>query len=335
MKKLLLPIFGGILVIGNSILVTGQNIDTAVKVESVKETKNQELINSLHRISNHNNFSNAEIKAFQVTTQNWDNQLIDNVLNQALRFENNQLTIDYQQLNSSKLPTKLNQNLDLALANLNNAVLFGLIKVAVSQGTMELIYQTYTKNANSEIVNFDSFSLNGKLEASTFSSYMWYTAYGPSRWWKFWQWGGYIHFNETAVKNAESVNLVTKIINVFFLIKNIREISKYVNKLKVAYWEGNTKNINEAVKGLSKSLGGVILEQIGNIPMILDIFIAVVAFIIGLTATPTVGQIILGVSALVSSILASVTRRMIAVNQGNGVKWQWHSFVIPGEIYVE
>lgn len=323
MNKFLLPIFGGVLLTSSVALTTGQNANVVVKQEEKKEN----LFNSWHTINSQAQLTEEQIKAAQSAYQNWDKEAIDSILNQALQYQNYQLIIDWNKVDSTKLPAQLLEHIDLALDNLNLAVSQGFIKVNVVDNMVQLVYPSNNSEAlkNDEIIEF-------KSSVSAYGSYMWYSTYGPSRWWKFWEWGGIIHFSEQAVKNAKWFNLAASLVNIYFLFKNIKQISNIVNELKSVWEAGNVAKSNDLMKQLSNILGGIELSLLGDIADVLAVFTAVVAFGLALV---TGGGFVAALVELIAGIIVSVTGTMMNVDKGYGVKWQWPNFVIPGKITAE
>lgn len=334
MKKLLLPIFGGLLLTSSITLTTGQNVNVVVKQKEQEEIKQQELLNSWYSINRQSQLSETKIKEVQIASQNWNNELIDNVLNQALQYQDNQLIIDTNKLDANKLPKELLENIDLALANLNNAVSLGYIKVNVTNNIVQLIYPN-NNNTNNDIIDFEDKILSSSTYNSAYGSYMWYSTYGPSRWWKIWEWGGYIHFSEQAVENAKVINvilsLVTEPAKILSMFVNIGKLGSIVVELGNAINAGNTTAIKALLVSLSKLLGDVVLDGLGEVIEIFAIFSVVVAFITTMITIPFLGTFF----ALLAGIISSVVIKIINGDQGKGVKWQWHNFVIPGNIWSE
>ena len=278
----------------------------------------------------------AKITELNKESQSWNDDKIDATLKDSLQYHDHQLSINKKQLDTKKLPNEVVKHLNLALTNLNNAVNNGYIKVMVKNKQVELIYPTNivkTKkldNNDADIVYFDSKPTEVKVKAN--SSYMWASAYGPSHWWKFWQWGGYIHFSKSAVFVAKIVHICALIANVVFLVKNIAEIEKIVTELKNAHNIGDTIKVNNGLKQLSRIFGGFDLNLLGEIVDILAIFTTLASFVLALTAlegwlTPLL--------ELIAGLFATITGQMINADNGKGVKWQWAWFIIPGKISAE
>lgn len=267
----------------------------------------------------------AKITELDKESQSWNNEKIDETLKYSLKYHNNQLIINKKQLDMTKLPTEVLNHLDLALVYLNEAVNNGYIKVVVNNNKVELIYPSTITTFNSLDVNSDIIYFDSKPTLTNFhSSYMWYSTYGPSHWWKFWEWGGYIHFGETAVKNAKWVNFLASTVSISALFKNITKISSVVD---------NTINASEeSMKKISVVLGDIDLSSLGTLSAALVIIKTVVSFIKTLTiAAPW----ILAIVVVISTIIDVITGRMINIDRGNGIKWQWPCFIIPGKILVE
>ncbi|MCL8210107.1 hypothetical protein [Spiroplasma attinicola] len=268
----------------------------------------------------------AKIIEVDKESQSWNDAKIDETLKHSLQYHHQQLSINKKQLDITKLPTEVLNHLDLALVHLNEAVNNGYIKVVINNSEVQLIYPTNPKtfknldNSNNDIVYFDSKSIGVKSK----SSYMWGSTYGPSHWWKFWEWGGYIHFSETAVKNAKWVNFLASTVSISALFKNITKISSVVD---------NTINASEeSMKKISVVLGDIDLSSLGTLSAALVIIKTVVSFIKTLTiAAPW----ILAIVVVISTIIDVITGRMINIDRGNGIKWQWPCFIIPGKILVE
>lgn len=319
MNKFLLPIFGGVLLTSSVALTTGQNANVVVKQEEKKE----DLFNSWHTNSQAQ-LTEEQIKAAQSAYQNWDKEAIDSILNQALQYQNYQLIIDWNKVDSTKLPAQLLEHIDLALDNLNLAVSQGFIKVNVVDNMVQLVYPSNNSEAlkNDEIIEF-------KSSVSAYSSYMWYSTYGPSRWWKFWEWGGLLHFSEQAVQNGKTIYKYSSMLDIIFIIKNIKDISKVVNELKSAWNIGNNAETEKWLKELAKILGQNDLAFLGDVVDILAIFASIVLFGIAITSATTWGAIALAVLELFFSTLNSILSQMINADRGNGVKWKWANFIIP------
>ncbi|MCL8211068.1 hypothetical protein LT336_00821 [Spiroplasma sp. JKS002671] len=279
----------------------------------------------------------AKIIEVDKESQSWNDAKIDETLKHSLQYHHQQLSINKKQLDMTKLPTEVLNHLDLALVHLNEAVNNGYIKVVVNNSEVQLIYPTNPKtfknldNSNNDIIYFDSNSIGVKSK----SSYMWYSTYGPSHWWKFWEWGGYIHFGETAVHVANIIHILASIANLLFLFKNITEIEKIIGELKIAHTIGDTVKVNNELKQLSKIFGGFDLNLLGEIVNIIAIFTTVIIFIMTLLSLPTIGEIIWGVLELTAGLFATVTGQMVNTDKGKGVKWKWPCFIIPGKISAE
>ncbi|MCL6428740.1 hypothetical protein LT335_00288 [Spiroplasma sp. JKS002669] len=276
----------------------------------------------------------AKITELDKESQSWNDAKIDETLKHSLQYHHQQLSINKKQLDMTKLPTEVLNHLDLALVHLNEAVNNGYIKVVINNSEVQLIYPTNPKtfknldNSNNDIVYFDSNSIGVKSK----SSYMWGSTYGPSHWWKFWEWGGYIHFSETAVKNAKWVHLFALFANMVFIIKNITEIEKITEELKIAHTIGDTAKVNNGLKQLSKIFGGFDLNLLGEIIDILAIFTSLMSFVLALTSAT---GWLLPILELVASLFASVTGQILNADNGKGVKWKWPCFIIPGKISAE
>ena len=276
----------------------------------------------------------AKIIEVDKESQSWNDAKIDETLKHSLQYHHQQLSINKKQLDMTKLPTEVLNHLDLALVHLNEAVNNGYIKVVVNNNEVQLIYPTNPKtfknldNSNNDIIYFDSNSIGVKSK----SSYMWGSTYGPSHWWKFWEWGGYIHFSEIAVKNAKWVHLFALFANMVFIIKNITEIEKITEELKIAHTIGDTAKVNNGLKQLSKIFGGFDLNLLGEIIDILAIFTSLMSFVLALTSAT---GWLLPILELVASLFASVTGQILNADNGKGVKWKWPCFIIPGKISAE
>ncbi len=298
-----------------------------------KNTINNE-INSKDILLDTKDLTEEKITEVDKESQSWNNEKIDETLKHGLQYYNNQLIIDKKKLDNTKLPTEVLNHLDLALYHLNNAINDGYIKVVVNNNEVQLIYPINTKtfknldNNNSDIIYFDS-----KSTLSNFhSSYMWYSTYGPSHWWKFWEWGGYIHFGETAVHVASIINILATIANIVFLIRNIHKIINILEELQFLSHTNNFSRINELTAEFNRTVGSDALNKLGGIIDVLAIFTALASFILGLTAGA--GWAV-PLFELIVGIIASVTGQMLTADKGYGVKWKWPCFLIPGKISAE
>lgn len=333
MKKILVSLFGCILLVTNVTLITAQNTHAEIKKDKIQEESKQNLVDSLKLFNNKIN-----IKAFQSKTKKWNNKEIDDVMNNALRVDNNQLIIDKKNLDINKLPIELLTNLDLVMQNLNKVVNFGLIKVNVIDQNVKLNYANYNfKNSNKEIVYFSHINSDNKSLASTGSSSFWISVYGPSSWWKFWDWGAYLNIGVSGMVGVRSLSIIAKVINIIFLIKNINNIFNNFDKLKSIVSQGikpQNEQVSSALFDFASSLGVELstLQSLGNIDYIISLFFSVITFGVAMFLFPSlgIGQLII---SLISNSAEIIFNKMLNVDRGQGIKWQFANFIIPWNMY--
>lgn len=296
----------------------------AVTTSSVGFLSDNFLANK-HTINNETkDLTETKIDKINTESQSWNDEKIDETLKHSLQYHDNQLSIDKKKLNPKKLPTEVANHLDLALSHLNDAVNDGYIKVAVNNNEVQLIYPTnavtFKSTDNSDIIYFD----NKPKLTNYHSSYMWYTAYGPSHWWQFWKWGGYIHFGETAVFVANIINTVSSFMSIGSIFKNIAKITLIVD---------NTIEASESsMEKVSTVLGGVNLASLGTLTSALVIIKTIVSFANTLAKS---SPWIIAALVVITTIIDVITHNIVKTDKGNGVKWQWPCFIIPGKISTE
>lgn len=334
MKKLLMPIFGGILLTSSSSLVTAQNANTVVKLATQEKTKTQAFLDQGYALSKQSNLSKAQIDHVSAVSKTWDSQAIDNVVNQALQYTNGKLTIDKDKLNVANLPSEVKDHIDLALSNLNNAVTAGFIKVNVINNVVKLIYPSSNNSGmlnsnNNGIIEFGKTTTSGNKHLLTSSADLWVSSYGPSHWWRFWEWGDYVHFSEQLVQNAKRISQVASILNVFYIVKNIKEIAEILEKMSAAIKAGNTVEAQSLLPEFSRILNGADLTILGSIFDVVNIFTSIINFVTEIYAAPIAGAILSAIEEVLLNTAVWLANQMLGIDDGNGVKWQWANFIIP------
>lgn len=272
-----------------------------------------------------NEFTTMEISTLDQESQQWDYAKIDKILKHSLEYHHHQLTINQKKLDMKSLPSEVSEHLDEALEKLNDAVNQGVVKVEVKNKEVQLIYpdsESTVKANDTEVDDVYYYDDANTMRAE--SAYMWFTKYGPKHWWKFWEWGAYVHFSEKAVSNARIVNLVAKSVNLIFLVKNLKDIGKIINGISTAHLLGNTAEVTKGLNELSEATGGFALDRLGDVVDILAIYTTVLSFFLSLTSA--VGWI-LPLIELVAGMTEIITGKLIKADKGNGVKWQWACFI--------
>ena len=312
--------------------VTMSKPTTTFKTQAKKMAAMSELTTSSDVETEANEFTATEISKLDQESQQWDDAKIDEILKQSLEYHDYQLSINKKKLDMKNLPSEVSEHLDEALIKLNEVVSQGVIQVEVENNKVELIYPDNNGIMKANTEDDDVFYYDDANTMRAESAYMWFTKYGPKPWWKIWKWGVYLHFSEAAVIGARIVNVILNYINFRSFSREMGDIQETIGKLNVAHMLGDDGEVNKGLKDLSKSLGGMSLEILGNLADILAyVGMALILVDALLDGTGMLKPII----TVIMGIVEMITGKIANADKGKGVKWQLICFIIPGSFSAE
>ncbi|WP_308149620.1 hypothetical protein, partial [Spiroplasma sp. AdecLV25b] len=242
--------------------------------------------------------------------------------------------LDKTKIDINQIPSFVFEHLDLSLLYLNDAISKGFITPNIVNQEVQLNYhginQSNYLNTDNNIIEFNDSSKNKNLQSEM--PQIWFSTYEPSHWWRFWEWGTYVHLDHNAVSYLQYVKIIAEISNVAFLFKNIADIQKEVTVLEEAIKSVDNDLINETIKKLGSLFGGIELSQLGNISDILTIVTTAVSIGFVLLGLGSWTEVIIGV---ITTLIISIVSTMQSVDYDLDIKWQWANFIIPCGIYSE
>lgn len=305
---------------------------TSLKTESKKMMAMSELTTDSNVETKANEFTTMEISTLDQESQQWDYAKIDKILKHSLEYHHHQLSINKKKLDMKSLPSEVSEHLDEALEKLNDAVDQGVVQVEVENNKVELIYPDNNGiMKTNDVGDDDVFYYDDANTMRAESAYMWFTKYGPKPWWKFWKWGAYLHFSESAVVGAAIACVIAKAVNLHSLFKDVKEINGAIQEINSARLVGNITKVNKIFNTILGKIPGLSLEYLGDVFETIASLTMVVNFIITFYS----GGLFKAICEIVLGIIGLVTEKIVETDRGKGVKWQLVCYIIPGHFSPE